>query len=85
MSALERRLAKIETEQKATPLTAEQTKQRTDAFLAKHGMTREQTIAKHGSVGAYCYEVMCAPSIDTKPAANDGLTPQERYMAMLNG
>ncbi|MDO8890320.1 MAG: hypothetical protein Q8N54_16750 [Sulfurimicrobium sp.] len=59
MNQLERRLLKLEGEIRPACMSAEQVSHRIDELLAKAGTSREQVIAEHGSLGAYCHWLIC--------------------------
>jgi len=84
MKTLQERLAKIEQAQQDMPMSREEIDQRVIEMLAAKGTTKEEVVAKHGSMGAFYHWLLCQETGEKTAEPQDGLTAGERYMAMLN-
>lgn len=84
MNTLQKRLTKMEKVQQDLPMSREEIEQRVIEMLAAMGTTKEEVIAKHGSMGAFFHWLLCQEVGEKKAEPQDGLTAAERYFAMLH-
>jgi len=64
-------------------MSREEIDQQVIEMLASMGTNKAEVVAKHGSMDAFYYWLMCQNTGEKKAEPQDGLTAQERYMAML--
>ena len=93
MPSIDQRLRKIEEAIKEKPqrppTKAEQVEQ-DDAMFARYGLTRDEVMTKYGGAPGLAYAAMLGEVRPLNyrpppPEPDDGLSPQERYMRMLDG
>jgi len=78
---VKQRILALEEQDQARPLTEHDLRKNMDDLYQRHGMTREQVIAKYGSESEFAYRLMCESSPADVPASD--IPPAERYLRMI--
>ena len=78
---VKQRILALEEQDQARPLTERDIRKSMDDLYQRHGMTREQVIAKYGSESEFAYRLMCE-GIPTDAPESD-MPPAERYLRMI--
>lgn len=89
MSRLANRIASVEQlariKDKSRTASLAQQQRNWENMAARHGMTFNEAVAKHGSFGAFCCWVMMQADHDATKVPDNGLSPMEQYMRMIRG
>ncbi len=89
MSRLTDRISSLEQQarirDKSRPSSPAELRRNWENTAAQYGMTLDEAVAKHGTIGAFYYWVLMQDDHDTPTPPDDGLSPMERYMRLLDG
>ena len=87
VSRLSDRIASVEKQarivDKRRPSSPAELRRGWEHLAAQHGMTLDESVARHGTFAAFCCWVLMQVSLDKSTAPDNGLSPMEQYMRMI--
>jgi hypothetical protein len=87
MNRLANRIASVEKQariiDKRRPSSPAELRRDWEHLAAKHGMTLDESLDRHGTFAAFCHWALMQVGRDELKAPDNGLNPMDQYMRMI--